>query len=100
MLLEGGGARRRIGDAHQVHPLPSVLPAWDLADAEELFDARVLPALDSWDFDGFAMCIPSFRPTADAARSRLSVCSDIGPDPAPIQPWLRVLLRMTSAGQE
>ncbi len=41
-------------------PLPSVEPALDLADDEELDDARVLPALDSWDLDGFAIRIPSF----------------------------------------
>lgn len=35
-------------------------PAWDLDDLEELDDARVLPALDRADFDGFAIGIPSF----------------------------------------
>lgn len=57
-----------VDGAHRdLHPLPSVLPAWDLADAEELPDASVLPAFDSWDLDGFAIRIPPLRLTADAA---------------------------------
>jgi hypothetical protein len=55
-----------------------------LADEEELDDARVLPALDSWDLDGFAIRIPSFpigrncgiakvRPATDTTRTTTGV---------------------------
>jgi len=57
--------------------LPSVEPALDLDDLEELFDARVLPALDSEDFDGFAIRIPSFPdPTTCVIGVRVTRASD------------------------
>jgi len=57
-------------------PLPSVEPAWDLADEEELDDARVLPALDSWDLDGFAIRIPSLPIGRNCGSIRLRMRTD------------------------
>lgn len=40
--------------ARDTYPLPSVLPACDLADELDEFDARVAPAFESAAFEGFA----------------------------------------------
>jgi len=51
----------RVGAEHQFdQPLPRVFPAWVLAGLEDPFDARVFPALDKVDLDGFAIRIPPF----------------------------------------
>lgn len=67
--------------ARDTYPLPSVLPACDLADELDEFDARVAPAFESAAFEGFATIGAPFFYRRKVFYRRKDRCTELTRNP-------------------